>query len=271
MRRRGPGAPFAVAATLVLAACGGANSATTTLAGTRAPGAQAASSTTAPVSTASSAPTTTTATVKGLSDVTLGGATQLTAAPGTTGGRSASSTVPIAAPTPAGFQRAADPEGTVSVAVPTSWTIVPLDDRTLEQLANQGGAFPAETRAQLQNAVAQAGEYMKVLAVGPPDTSGASPNVNVVVVPGTSPVSARKAVYPQQVQAFGGTIVATDDLTVDSRAAVRFVLKLKAAAGEVTSTQVIVPVEAKTLILSFANVEPALLGSMLNAVVIPKR
>ena len=269
MTRR-PGAALVIAVTLVLAACGGANSATTTLAGTRAPGEQAASSTAAVASTTPSAPAATT-TAKGPTDVTLGGATQVTAAPGTTGGRSASSTVPIAASTPAGFQRAADPEGTVSVAVPTSWTIVPLDDRTLEQLANQSGAFPPETRAQLQNAVAQAGEYMKVLAVGPPDASGTSPNVNVVVVPGSSPVSALKAVYPQQVQAFGGTIVSTEDLAIDSRPAVRFVLKLKAAAGEVTSIQVVVPVEAKTLILSFANVEPALLGSILNAVVIPKR
>ena len=189
MRHRRPRAAFTLglAAASLLAACSGAESATTTLAGTRSPGEQAARTTIA-VATTTSTPTA--ATAKGPSDVTLGGATQLTAAPGTTVGRSASSTVPIAASTPAGFQRAADPEGTVSVAVPTSWTIVPLDDRTLEQLANQGGAFPAETRAQLQNAVAQAGEYMKVLAVGPPDASGASPNVNVVVVPGSSPVSA---------------------------------------------------------------------------------
>ena len=212
-----------------------------------------------------------TTTAAAASDVTLGGATQVTSGGATTTVSAVSSTVPVVASTPAGFQRAADPEGSVSIAVPSSWAVVPLDDRTLEQLANAGSAFPAETRAQLQNAVAQAGEYMKVLTVGPADATGVSPTVNVVIVPGSTPVPALKAVYPQQAQAVGGTVVSTDDLTVDGRPAVRFVLKVKMSGGELLSTQVVIPADAKTLIVSIANVEPTLLAQVIASIVVPKR
>ncbi len=249
-----------------LAACGGTRTTGATLEATR-PAGRAAASTAAPA-----APAPRTTTTVDSSDVTLAGGDQITAVTTVPRSTATSSTVPIAAPVPSGFLRAADPDGIVSVAVPSTWTNVPLDDRTLEDLARQGGAnFPPETRKQLQDAVAQAGQYMKVLAVGPPGTDGGAPTLSAIVTPGVLPISALKAVYPQQVAALGGELVDQIDLTVDGRPALRVRIRLKLAAGTAESTQVLIPVEGNTVIISIAGVEPTLLDRMIAAVVLPKR
>jgi hypothetical protein len=247
-----------------VAACGGTTSSGATLEATRPPGKP-------PTPTEAPAAGTTTTTVDS-SDVTLAGGDQITAVTTVPRATAPSSTVPIVAPVPAGFARAADPAGIVSVAVPSAWTIVPLDDRALEDLANQGGAnFPPETRQQLQAAVAQAGQYMKVLAVGRPGTDGTAPTLSAIVTPGVLPISALKAVYPQQVTALGGELVEQADLTVDGRPALRVRIRLKLVAGSADSIQVLIPVEGNTVIVSIAGVEPALLDQMIAAIVLPKR
>jgi len=201
--------------------------------------------------------------------VTLGGAEQITAPTSVARSATTTATVPVAAPTPAGFKRAADPDGIVSVAVPTAWTVIPIDDKTLEDLANQDAAFPAETRQQLQNAVAQAGQYMKVLAVGPAGPAGDAPTLEVIITPGAPSLTLLRTIYPQQVQAIGATLVGMDDTTVDGRPALRVSLKLPVAGRSLASTQVVVPADGRTIIVSLGSVDEPLLGQLAAAVVIP--
>lgn len=267
----------AVAAGLVLVAVAGCGASTTTeatLAGTRAPGDAAPSSVAAPAggstttSTGRGGPTTTIDT----SDVTLGDANTVTAPSAAPSSTQPSTTVAIVASTPAGFVRASDPQGVVSAAVPDSWRIVPLDDRTLEDLASQGGDnFPAETRQQLQAAVAQAGQYMKILAVGPPTATGGAPTLSAIVTPGVLPVSALKAVYPQQIQALKGELLEQVDVTVDGRPALRVRIRLQMVQGAAESTQVLIPVDAATVIVSIAGVDGPVLDQIIAAIVVPKR
>lgn len=272
--RRAAGAVALGAVLTFLAACGGSTVTGATLAGTRAPGETVPATVAGPASGAApTAPGATTTTTVDTSDVTLGAANQVTApGNGAADTTAAPTTVPVVASTPPGFVRAADPAGVVSAIVPDSWRVVPLDDRTLEDLASQGGDnFPAETRRQLQAAVAQAGQYMKILAVGPPNATGGAPTLSAIVTPGVLAVSTLKAMYPQQISALKGEVVEQADITVDGRPALRVKLRLPLVQGVAESTQVLVPVDAATVIVSVAGVDGPLLDQMIAGLVVPKR
>lgn len=220
-------------------------------------------------STAARAPATTT-TIASTSDVTLAGATQETAVPGnTTTSPAPKVTVPIDAPTPAGFQRAVDPDGLVSIAAPSSWTFLALDDKMLQDIANQGSqAFPEATRAQMAAAVAAAGDYIKVLGVGPV-VGGRAPTVSVIVTPAAVPVSIMKALYPKQIESAGSKLVGLTDITVSGRAALRADIELTLAQGTARSHQIVVPITNATIIVSISGSDDAALATMIDSIVIP--
>ena len=112
---------------------------------------------------------------------------------------------------------------------------------------------------------------MKVLAVGPPAASGDSPTLNAIVTPGAPPLTTLKTVYPQQVAALGATLVSQSDVVVDGRPALRVSLKLPAGGRDLVSTQIIVPADGRTVIVSIANADPALLEQLVAAIVVPRR
>ena len=267
----------AAAVACCLAGCATAGRPSSALVGVRAPGAAAPDPSTSAAGGAAGAGTAAAPTTAGQDadgaatpGVTLGGATQITAPTSVARASTTAVTVAVAAPTPAGFTRTADPDGIVSVAVPSSWTVIPIDDKTLEALANQDAAFPAETRQQLQSAVAQAGQYMKVLAVGPSPAGGEAPTLEVIITPGAPSLTLLRSIYPQQVQAIGATLVGLEDATVDGRPGLRVTLKMPVAGRDLRSTQVVVPADGRTLIVSMASVDEPLLGQLIGTIVIPR-
>jgi hypothetical protein len=234
-------------------------------------GAGGAATSVAPSSTPTTArAATTTTTIGSTADVTLAGATQETAAPGnTTTSPAPKVTVPIDAPTPSGYQRAADPDGLVSIAVPSSWTFLSLDDKMLQDIANQGSqAFPEATRAQMAAAVAAAGDYIKVLGVGP-IVGGRAATVSVIITPAAVPVSIMKALYPKQIESAGSKLVGLTDITISGREALRADIELTLAQGTAQSHQLVVPITNATVIVSISGTDDAALATMIDSIVIP--
>lgn len=203
-------------------------------------------------------------------DVTLGGATQETVAPGASSSTVApAATVPIEATTPAGYERAQDPEGLVSVAAPAAWTFLTLDDKMLQDLANNAAdAVPEASRGQMAAAVASAGDYMKILGIGPSGADGV-PSVNVIVSPVSVPVSVLRQLYPKQLAQAGSTVNCIAEIDVSGRAALEADVTVVTKQGGVHSNQIVIPVTGKTIIISITGVDAATLTTMVDAIVIP--
>lgn len=203
-------------------------------------------------------------------DVTLGGATQETVAPGASSSSAApAATVPIEASTPAGYERAQDPEGLVSVAAPAAWTFLTLDDKMLQDLANNAAdAVPEASRGQMAAAVASAGDYMKILGIGPTGTDGV-PSVNVIVSPVSVPVSVLRQLYPKQLAQAGSTVNCIAEIDVSGRAALEADVTVATKQGSVHSNQIVIPVTGKTIIISITGVDAATLATMVKAIVVP--
>lgn len=296
-RRRSSGRSVAVmAAVVALAACGGSSApsasvdSTAAAAGTAASSAASAAPSSPASSAASSSPAATSescaspapsgstdssvAASAGASapsaDVTLGGATQESAAPGASSSTAApAATVPIDASTPTGYVRAQDPEGLVSVAAPATWTFLTLDDKMLQDLANNAAdAVPEASRGQMAAAVASAGDYMKILGIGPALAEGV-PSVNVIVSPVSVPVSVLRQLYPKQLAQAGSTVKCIAEIDVSGRAALEADVTVATKQGSVHSNQVVIPVTGKTIIISITGVDAATLATMLDAIVVP--
>lgn len=298
-RRRTSGRVVAVmAAVVALAACGGSSAPSASVDSTAAAAGTVAASavpSSAPSSDATSSPSATpsgsctppapsgstdssaaasasasaTAAVPS-ADVTLGGATQESVAPGASSSTAApAATVPIDASTPAGYVRAQDPEGLVSVAAPATWTFLALDDQMLQDLANNAAdAVPEASRGQMAAAVASAGDYMKILGIGPARAEG-MPSVNVIVSPVSVPVSVLRQLYPKQLAQAGSTVNCIAEIDVSGRAALEADVTVATKQGSVHSNQVVIPVTGKTIIISITGVDAATLATMLDAIVVP--
>lgn len=277
-RRRSSGLVAALAAVVVLAACGSSSTPSASVDSTAAAAvttaassAPASSSVPASSSSSSVAAASTVATTAPAVDVTLGGATQETAAPGASSSTAAPAvTVPIEAPTPDGYARAQDPEGLVSVAAPSSWTFLSLTDKMLQDLANNvADAVPEANRAQMAAAVASAGDYMKILGIGPARDGGGAPSVNVIVSPVSVPVSVLKELYPKQLAQAGSSVNSITEISVSGRQALEADVTVTMKQGTSHSNQVVIPITGKTIIISITGVDDATRATMVAAIVVP--